>query len=287
MISLSSHFLELTNICNNECNYCAFKGSEYRSLGCLGCNSFDETGEYLDSKEFFEIVECISSLGCDELYLTGGDLSLNLDFSKNIINYVKDKFQNVFIIQSYNHNYQNFLDLIGENVYMILQINLDTFNLNLLHNNNLTYLVLVSENEIDLFYSKSENIGDINFIPDFLTKNKEINPNLNNNYHFEFNSFFHNLEFHPCLGKSLFISSKGNIYPCPMFRSKKWGNVKDKNLLDVLDNIKIDIFNFWKNNLDNITTCKNCEFRYLCSDCRVLEEVVSGDVNNKTLCDFK
>ena len=67
------------------------------------------------------------------------------------------------------------------------------------------------ENEKNLFYNKIERLQDKNILPDFLTKGDEINSNLNKNYHFDFDSFFHNLEFHPCLGKSLFISSKGSF----------------------------------------------------------------------------
>lgn len=202
-----------------------------------------------------------------------------------IINHAKEKIKDIFIIQSYKHDYNNFLSLLDDNVHMILQIDLDKFNPDLI-SDNIIYIVLTPENKKNLFYNKIARLQDKKILPDFLTKGDEINSNLNKNYHFDFDSFFHNLEFHPCLGKSLFISSKGNIYPCPMFRIYKLANTKNKDFLTVLKEIKFDIVSIWKNNLDYIDRCKNCEFRYLCSDCRALEEKLSKSSNNKLLCEF-
>lgn len=277
-------YLELTNICNYDCDYCASKNYN-RSLGCMGCNSFNENGDYLSDEEFIKIIDVISKLGCDELYLTGGDLNLNIDLLELIINHAKEKIKDIFIIQSYKHDYNNFLSLLDDNVHMILQIDLDKFNPDLI-SDNIIYIVLTPENKKNLFYNKIARLQDKKILPDFLTKGDEINSNLNKNYHFDFDSFFHNLEFHPCLGKSLFISSKGNIYPCPMFRIYKLANTKNKDFLTVLKEIKFDIVSIWKNNLDYIDRCKNCEFRYLCSDCRALEEKLSKSSNNKLLCEF-
>ena len=283
--SFKKFYLELTDICHESCDYCAFK-NYFRSLGCIGCNSFNETGEYLSSEEFINIIDVISNLGCDELYITGGDLSLNMELSTQIINYAKDKIKDVFIILSYKHNYQKFLKIINHNIHMILQIDLDQINSNLLSSNNITYLVIVPEDKERLFHEKTNKFNELTFLPDFLTKDNNVNPNLNKNYHFDLISFYHNLEFHPCLGKTLFISSKGNIFPCPMFRTCKIANIKNKEFMSVLREIKNIILMIWKNNLDYINNCKDCEFRYICSDCRALEEKLSDSPNNKLLCEF-
>ncbi len=283
--SFNKFFLELTDKCEFNCSCCGFKTQHKRSRGCLGCNVFNENGDYISFDDFCDIIDTISNLGCEELYFTGGDLSLDFNFSKALIKYAQNKIHNIFVILNYNHNFNEFLDLINDNTNLILQIDLEQLNSNLLINEHIHYLVVVPEGADEFFYEKVLSLK-LNCIPDFLSKNLMINPNLNNNYEFNLNSFFHNLEFHPCLGKTLFISSKGNVYPCPMFRLDKWGNIKNISLLDFLDKHKNRIYDFWMLNLDNIEKCKSCEFRYLCSDCRALEMEFSNESLKKKLCHF-
>ena len=126
---------------------------------------------------------------------------------------------------------------------------------------------------------------NIRGIPDFLTNKNNTNSNLDKNFEFNLDLFYHNLEFHPCLGKTLFVSSKGNVYPCPLFRTKKWGHI-DGNFLDFLYQNKERIYNFWTKNLDHIEGCKECEFRYLCSDCRVIEEIFFNEYDKKFFCSY-
>ena len=71
-----------------------------------------------------------------------------------------------------------------------------------------------------------------------------------------------------------------------MFRSNKWGNIKNLSLLNFLDENKNKIYDFWELNLDNIEKCNVCEFRYLCSDCRALEMEFDNSSLKKNLCDF-
>lgn len=283
--NFKNFFLELNNECYNKCDYCANKNLK-RSKGCLGCNVFNENGESLNIMEFYEIIDCISNLGCEELYLTGGNISLDQDKVLKILNYSKDKFKLIHVIISYKNISKNFFDVLNNYfIDLIIQIELDDFKKeNLFYEENISYLVIIPENEENRFYKTYEYVGDVYCIPDFLSLTNLYNPNLNNNFEFTIDSFFHNLEFHPCLGKSIFISSKGNIYPCPMLRTKLWGNVKQENLLKFFQDNKNEIYDFWRTNLDYIDGCNQCEFRYVCSDCRALEEEFTANINSKILC---
>lgn len=47
------------------------------------------------------------------------------------------------------------------------------------------------------------------------------------------------------------------------------------------------IYSYWRKNLDYIENYKKCEFCYLCTNCRALEEEeISQIANSKTLCNF-
>ncbi len=71
-----------------------------------------------------------------------------------------------------------------------------------------------------------------------------------------------NKKFNGCLYKKLAIDSKGNIKNCPYTTNK----VQYNNLKEALsdDNFK----KLWFIKKDDIEICKDCEFRYNCTDCR-------------------
>lgn len=91
---------------------------------------------------------------------------------------------------------------------------------------------------------------------------------LINHYAFSIPSiqgFMENKLFNSCLNRKIAIDENGNIGNCPSMK-KKYGNISDHSLSDVVD--KSDFKKVWRLNKDQIQTCKDCEFRYICSDCR-------------------
>jgi len=76
-----------------------------------------------------------------------------------------------------------------------------------------------------------------------------------------------------CFACHLYISSDLNIYPCPMERRLCHGNLKLGDLKDILNP---KILNLSKNTIDG---CKDCEYRYICHDCR--PDSLTGKLNEK------
>lgn len=71
--------------------------------------------------------------------------------------------------------------------------------------------------------------------------------------------------YNNCLNRKLSIDSEGTIKNCTAL-TKSYGNVKDNNLLEIISS---SVFQkSWNIKKDDILICKNCEFRYMCSDCR-------------------
>jgi SPASM domain peptide maturase of grasp-with-spasm system len=77
--------------------------------------------------------------------------------------------------------------------------------------------------------------------------------------------FTESQEYNTCLNKKISIDKKGNIKNC-LSMEKTFGNVfRD----DIKSTIKTKEFQaLWGINKDSIEGCKDCEFRYICSDCR-------------------
>lgn len=83
---------------------------------------------------------------------------------------------------------------------------------------------------------------------------------------------FSNLDLHHklkktngCLDRKITIDRLGNIKNCPS-RPEKYGNIKNVSLTETLNNP--DFKKWWFIHKDQIEVCRDCEFRYNCTDCR-------------------
>ena len=123
-------------------------------------------------------------------------------------------------------------------------------------------------------------IQDTNHLTNILPIISERNMSLN------MYNFLNNMKYHPCLGHTLAICYNGDIIPCPTMRNHKLGNIKNKELYTIFENKDEGIYKFWNLNLDKVEKCKFCEFRYACTDCRSIEEHLSGRLDSKILCSY-
>jgi len=82
----------------------------------------------------------------------------------------------------------------------------------------------------------------------------------------DINNFFYTFNFNPCLGHQIAIDTEGEIKPC-LWSETVIGNIKECNLKDLITSGKFD--KFWNLKKDKINSCKDCEYRYVCNDCRV------------------
>lgn len=76
-------------------------------------------------------------------------------------------------------------------------------------------------------------------------------------------SIIKNVSGHNCFLNNIYIRTDLTVYPCVMERRMSHGNLKGKKSINEVMQNNIKIFN-----KDKITVCKECEYRYACSDCR-------------------
>ncbi len=94
--------------------------------------------------------------------------------------------------------------------------------------------------------------------------------------------YLESLSFNNCLNRKISIDVDGEIKNCPSMK-KSFGNVKSKSLNSIAENASFQ--KIWHLNKDSIDKCKDCEFRYVCSDCRAFTE--DGKINSKPLhCNY-
>jgi len=78
-----------------------------------------------------------------------------------------------------------------------------------------------------------------------------------------------------CWQGRMAISSSGDVMPCIMKRDNPAGNIKEMPLKDI---IRGKLQEYWGLSRDKITTCKDCEYRYVCRDCRPVAYGPTGEL---------
>lgn len=84
--------------------------------------------------------------------------------------------------------------------------------------------------------------------------------------------FQRSVEGHNCLAGKITITDNGNVLPCIFSREQIVGNARQKSLKDVLAD---KIQKIWGLTKDDVLVCQDCEYRYICFDCRPISEGAS------------
>ncbi|WP_130867977.1 grasp-with-spasm system SPASM domain peptide maturase [Chryseobacterium indologenes] len=92
----------------------------------------------------------------------------------------------------------------------------------------------------------------------------------------ELKNFTESHHYNSCLHKKIAIDQYGNIKNCPSM-SHEFGNIKDTTLEVALHNPEFT--KYWNLTKDKIEVCKDCEFRYICTDCRAYTERTHNNKN--------
>ncbi len=77
--------------------------------------------------------------------------------------------------------------------------------------------------------------------------------------------FTESLAYNNCLNKKVGVDVLGNIKNCPSMNTS-FSNIGDSNIYEIL--LSKEFQEPWSISKDMIQTCKICEFRYMCTDCR-------------------
>ena len=117
----------------------------------------------------------------------------------------------------------------------------------------------------DIEYERKDN-SDITIKYSSKSINYKDCGNVENKY-FTINlPFFTEAQHHnTCLNRKICIDANGEIKNCPAM-TKSYGNIRDITLKEAIN--KPGFKDLWFICKDQIDVCKDCEFRYMCTDCR-------------------
>ena len=111
----------------------------------------------------------------------------------------------------------------------------------------------------------------ITYVEDKIKDKKNCGVISSNYFNSNLETFTLSNNHNSCLYKKISIDSEGNIRNCPSM-PQSFGNIRDITLEEALNHT--DFKKYWNLTKDNIEVCKDCEFRYICTDCRAYTEMI-------------
>lgn len=198
--------------------------------------------------DYFKIIDQIDYLNCDTLEIRFFKQSEEV-FIRELVNYLNQHkmfITNIGIVTPFCET-TDYKKILQFNRIFYLQV----------YNSPGDETVMVSENKYIIYSSQpvpskhSCGIIDTNYF----TLNKHL--------------YLESLHHNSCLHKKISIDSKGYIRNCPSM-PQSFGNIKDTSLEKALQHS--DFKKYWNLTKDHIEVCRDCEFRYVCTDCRAYTE---------------
>lgn len=204
--------------------------------------------------DVFAVLESLENLNCKFLEIRIYD-NIQLEIINNILQYVH---QNEMIISSISFiiQFSNDITLQVLRGIMMKYPRVTSFTIS---DYKIEEYISIDKKNTQFIFFTTQNInsklhcGKIN--PKFFTSNIQ--------------AFIESQQHNSCLHKKISIDKDGNIKNCPSM-SQSFGNVKNTTLEEALNHQ--DFKKYWNLTKDKIEVCKDCEFRYICSDCRAYTE---------------
>lgn len=91
--------------------------------------------------------------------------------------------------------------------------------------------------------------------------------------------YLSNQHWNSCWFGKAAISPQGDVLPCVFARDQVAGNLYEHPLAWICQN---GLLSYWELSRDKVNGCRDCEFRYLCEDCRPWAYGYTGDLLAKS-----
>lgn len=275
-------WIEVTNSCNLKCIHCYNEKANIKKT-------------FLRFEEFKYIVDELTSIGINKIQIIGGEpfllekntlfemmgyLSGKVDsfeiftngtlITKDDLLYIKTHYPNVHIATSLHSNIQKeherVTQVLGSYELAVTNIkNAKEIELPIRYVGTLIGCINVGK-ELEFGppsrrdYIRLSGNAKLQLYNDELLKERVITEKR-----FEIENLKERVDLvynENCFSTHLYVGCDMEVYPCPMERRISHGNLKGKHLSELLENIILDF------SKDEVEGCKDCEYRYLCIDCR-------------------
>ena len=147
----------------------------------------------------------------------------------------------------------------------------------------LTSIIVYDSPKSSLQINDNQNGSFLKFIKNSNLSEKSCGVINQHYFTVNFSTYLEAINHNSCLNCKISIDVNGNIKNCPSM-SEGFGNVKHTKLKDAISHK--DFKKYWDITKDQIETCKDCEFRYICTDCRAFVENPENDYSKPLKCGY-
>jgi radical SAM protein with 4Fe4S-binding SPASM domain len=279
-------WVEVTSRCNLHCLHCYADAGPKKDID-------------LPAGLIKKVLDEASRMGCKNIQFTGGECTLRADLADLIGHAKRRGFESIEIFTNgtvLSEPFIRFLKRSNVNVALSLYSHDPSVhdkitgvkgsfsrlhdNLQKLLENKVTTrgsLISMKQNEEDMDETISyfERMGIVDRRPDPVRpggrgKNIENWPQglmarTAPSFKIEKADFNRNVSGNSCWSGEAAVAANGDVLPCVFARNLIAGNVKEQPLADIISGT---MQMYWGLNMDRVEVCKDCEYRYVCFDCR-------------------
>lgn len=224
---------------------------------------FDIDSNYYDKRYFFEQFD---KLGCVDLQLKFFEPIPLIKIDTLLSTTLNRRINSIELVIPYNNNIVREIAPIIEKNNRLIRILVHSTPYEIIDELN------ISKNKLIPIYFVSDNITNSNYCgfvsPIFFTINLSF--------------FTESKQFNNCLNKKLAIDTRGIVKNCTAIK-ESYGHINEINIEEIVKSKEFQ--KYWRITKDDIESCKDCEFRYMCSDCRAF--TINNDILSKPLyCEY-
>ncbi|QHI36012.1 hypothetical protein IMCC3317_13650 [Kordia antarctica] len=222
----------------------------------------------ISTYDLFKFLQELNNFSCNSLQLRFYDL-VNMDYLEEILQFLEKSCSSIIGVECYI-KYSKFL----EKDTLINFVDYHSRLLRLIVHSAEKDEVIPSEinDQAFLFFTK-QNINSQTHCgiihKDFFTVNLPL--------------FTESQKHNSCLNRKISIDANGNIKNCPSM-PQSFGNIENTTLQEALH--QKDFKKYWNITKDQIDICKDCEFRYVCTDCRAYTENPEDEYSKPLKCGY-
>jgi radical SAM protein with 4Fe4S-binding SPASM domain len=306
-IALELAWLEITQTCNAKCVHCYQGNCHTAAKNTLPIEKWKQVicklkeksvqrivvigGEPCTHKDIKEILLCLAEHEINTTLFTNGTL-----FDESLIQIIVDNSDYIKVkVSLYGHNaivhdkittIDGSFEKMVSNLKSLLEqgVQIDIAVVAMKENEEYLDDIRFFAENLGLRYSGYDVIRNVfggtqnehsPIKKDVIAKAKFSKPS----FYTSKGQFDRNCHQNTCWYGKIAITETGDVLPCVFERNITYGNVLSSSIDEILNSSILKAN--WFRDFSYIHTCKDCEFRYACRDCRPLGISLNGNISGK------
>lgn len=313
---LKTAYLQLSDKCNANCSFCNDRLS-YKVQGCNSCIRWNRSTNKIEQEDFYSALEFLSNLQVMHVTFVGGNPLLEWEYLVGVADYLGSRNPNIsfrvntngfglnieiaqkakemgisFLFTIFADSPEKYYEITGtQGLFESL-----TNAINICREFYIPYSVnlLLLESNKDYFLEMQAFVKQIGGMQLFATeiisktnllkKLTTLPTGRDRIERIDVGEFFSRKKFNTCVNGSIAISSDGVVTICPGWEEQLLQLPHD-SLCSIFKDKSIN--KHWFYTKKEVPVCGDCEYKFLCSDCSVLENAAKNDVkSHKIYCSY-